>query len=314
MVQKKPALGRGLDALFRDSSIEVPVTPTAREDAKTKTKETKRKGEEPENSILYIEIDEIKPNKSQPRFKFDDDTIQNLADSIASHGVLQPVMLKKSKQGYELVAGERRWRAARKAGLKVIPAIIRELNAEENALFAIVENMQREDLNPLEEAMAYRRIIDDFGMTQEAVAKNVGKSRPYVANVLRILKLPDEIRELIESGELTVGHANALGMIADTEKQIEIAKQIAKYGASVREAERLAGSVGDRTRKIRNKQQASKPTGFENLEEELTSVLGTRVVIDGDESTGNIRVRYYSREQLEGLIDDIRRIKKASSK
>ncbi|MDR1068757.1 MAG: ParB/RepB/Spo0J family partition protein [Clostridiales Family XIII bacterium] len=311
MAQKKPALGRGLDALFRDSSIEVSVKPTAEVPAKAKTKASNAENKEisPENSILYIEVDEIKPNKSQPRLRFDDEAIQNLAESIAAHGVLQPVMLKKVKQGYELVAGERRWRAARKAGLKEIPAIVRKLSEEENALFAIVENMQREDLNPLEEARAYRKIIDDFGMTQEVVAKNVGKSRPYIANVLRILKLPDEIQEMIENDELTVGHANALGMIADSDTQIEVAAQIVKYGASVREAERLAGSVGDKSRKSQKKKHTAKPSGFEEVEEELTSLLGTRVTIDGNEDDGNIRVKYYSRDQLEGLIDDIRRLK-----
>jgi len=311
MAQKKPALGRGLDALFRDSSIEVPVTAEKTAKAKTSQKQNHSASADTvsENSILYIDIDAIKPNKSQPRMSFDEDAIQSLADSIANHGVLQPVMLKQSKQGYELVAGERRWRAARKAGLKEIPAIVRDLNEEENALFAIVENMQREDLNPMEEARAYRKIIDDFGMTQEAVARQVGKSRPYIANVLRILKLPDEIQELMENGELTVGHANALGMIADKDTQIEIAQQIVKFGASVREAERLAGSVGEKSRKTQKRKRAEKPTGFKDIEEELTSLLGTRVTIEGSENGGNISVKYYSREQLKGLIDDIRRLK-----
>jgi ParB family chromosome partitioning protein len=313
MAQKKPALGRGLDALFRDSNMEVPVNPNAAKAKNTaKTAKSTQKGNKnaiSENAILYIDIDIIQPNKSQPRMTFDEDAIQSLANSISSHGVLQPVMLKKSKQGYELVAGERRWRAARKAGLKKLPAIVRNLSAEENMLFAIVENMQREDLNPMEEARAYRRIINDFGMTQETVANQVGKSRPYVANVLRILKLPDEIQELLESGELTVGHANALGMIADKETQIEIANQIVKYGASVRESERLAGSVGEKSRKTQKKKRPAKLKGFEEVEEELTSLLGTRVTIEGNESGGNISVKYYSRDQLEGLIEDIRRLK-----
>jgi ParB family chromosome partitioning protein len=310
MAQKKPALGRGLDALFRESSIEVPVNPNTDGTNNTSmiTKSAQNENDISENTILYVDIDIIKPNKSQPRMTFDEDTIQSLADSIASHGVLQPVMLKKSKQGYELVAGERRWRAARKARLREIPAIVRDLSAEENVLFAIVENMQREDLNPMEEARAYRKIIDDFGMTQETVAKQVGKSRPYIANVLRILKLPDEIQELLENGELTVGHANALGMIADKETQIEIANQIVNYGASVREAERLAGSIGEKSRKTHKKRHSTKPEGFEEIEEELTSLLGTRVTIEGNENGGNISIKYYSRDQLEGLIEDIRSI------
>jgi ParB family chromosome partitioning protein len=297
--QKKNGLGRGLDALFGEIDTSVPVRREERGEDVT------------EGSIIYVSLDDIKPNVMQPRKAFSDETLENLAQSIESHGVIQPVMLKKKDKGYELVAGERRWRAARRAGLKEIPAIIRELNQEENALFAIIENMQREDLNPMEEAAAFRRVIDTYHLTQDNLSKSVGKSRPYIANTLRLLKLPERIRELLESGELTLGHANAIGGLKDEKKQVELALQIARQGLSVREAESLSAKVNGRHTTARPKAKTKrKSEEVRGVEEELTSIVGTRVTIDSNGKNGVIEIHYYSREELDGLIDDLRRLRK----
>ena len=295
--QRKTGLGKGLEALIRDTSVAVPVIP------KGESKEEVSDG----NAIKYVKIDNIKPNAMQPRVKFDEESISGLADSIEKHGVLQPVMLRKAKRGYELVAGERRWRAAKKSGLKEIPSIIREISDEENALFAIIENMQREDLNPMEEAVAYKKVIDAYGMTQEQVAKNVGKSRSYITNTLRLLALPSVIRVMIEEGDLTLGHANAIGAIKDEKKKIEIAKQIYREGLSVREAEALASFVAGKTEKVvRKKKKIQKSEDVRRIEDELTSLFGTKVTLSFNGNAGQIQLHFYSKDELDGLIDEIR--------
>lgn len=251
MAGKKQALGRGLSALFGEIEVPVPAKndADAPEEKGKQSKKTLEIDAETANSVLYIDIDEIKPNAMQPRQSFPAEAIEELADSISALGVIQPLILRKAAVGYEIVAGERRWRAARKAGLRKIPAIVRELSEEENALIAIVENMQREDLNTVEEAMAFKAILEKYGMTQEDLSKAVGKSRPHIANTLRALKLPPDVVEYLRTGELTLGHANALGAVKDHGKLIRIAEKIAKNGLSVREAERLAQEAAQTTPK-----------------------------------------------------------------
>jgi ParB family chromosome partitioning protein len=261
------------------------------------------------NEILDIDIDDIKPNSMQPRTVFDEDAIEDLAESIRLHGVIQPVMLRNGKNGYDIVAGERRWRAARKAGLRKIPAIIRELNEEENALFAIIENMQREDLTPIEEASAFKKMVDQYGLTQRELSKSVGKSRPYITNTLRLLKLPKTIIDMISKGALSAGHANALGSLKDEKVQIEAAKQIVREGLSVRQAEQLAAKLAESGSKRMVKGKARQKNGdIKNIEEELTSIMGTKVKLETNGRNGHIEIHYYSREELEGLIEDIRRL------
>jgi ParB family chromosome partitioning protein len=295
-VRKKKALGKGLDALFGEINTSVSATPT------------KAGGASDENSIVYVNIDDVKPNAMQPRKQFDEEALKNLAASIETYGVIQPVMLRKNGVGYELVAGERRWRAARKAGLREVPAIVRNLNEEENALFAMIENMQREDLNPMEEAAAFRNIMDTYGMTQDEMSKSVGKSRPYIANTLRLLKMPREIQDMLEQGAFTLGHANAIGAIKDKNRQIAAARQIVREALSVREAEALAaresgkpGSVNARRAKPRKKNAE-----IRGIEEELTSLLGTRVTIGSNGKNSVIEIHCYSRDELEGIIDELR--------
>jgi ParB family chromosome partitioning protein len=302
---RKPALGRGIEALIQDATVPVSVekpTPNA----------YAADAENVENAVLYIKIEQIKPNPSQPRVNFSEEAIDSLADSIKELGVIQPVLIRKAKKGYELIAGERRLRAAKKAGLREIPAIIKNVSEEENALFAIIENVQREDLNPMEEASAFGKILHEYKMTQEALAKSVGKSRPYIANTLRLLKLPAQIQELIEKGELTAGHANALGAIKDEKKQIEVAKQIAREGLSVREAERIAALVsgGEAKKKARKSNASGKKKSGELLavEEELITLLGTKVTIEEKGKGGEVRIHYFSIDELEGLLETLRKV------
>ena len=224
---KNRGLGKGLEALFSNSEIDT------QEISVTKKEESEEKG------ISFININEIKPNQNQPRKSFNEEKLEELAASIIENGLIQPVILRKADKGYEIVAGERRWRACRKAGLKEIPCIIREFTDEQNMLIAIIENMQREDLNPVEEAEGLNQMIVNFGMTQEQVSKSVGKSRPYITNALRLLKLPSEIREMLLANQLSAGHARAIAGIGDTEKQIQLAEYAIKEGLSVREIEKI---------------------------------------------------------------------------
>lgn len=286
---KGRGLGKGLEALFNDVEIN-----------------THDSGQRTDNQegILFLDINEIKPNSKQPRKSFADDKIEELARSIETHGIIQPIMVRPSGEGYEIVAGERRWRAARRASLKQIPCIIRELSEEQNMLVAIIENMQREDLNPMEEADALNQMITRFGLTQEEISKSVGKSRPYITNALRLLKLPEKIQEMVVRGDLTNGHARAIVGIKDEKKQIFIADRVVRDGLSVRETETLVNKEHDGSDK---KQTKAKPRGknreLTDMEEELKTVLGTKVAINHGSRRGKIEIEYYSREELERLLE-----------
>lgn len=287
---KKKGLGKGLDALFANTEIN------------TKEIEISNTAENVENGISYININNIKPNEGQPRKTFDEEKIVELADSIQEHGLIQPIVLRKADKGYEIVAGERRWRACRKAGLKEVPCIIKELTDEENMLIAIIENMQREDLNPIEEAEGLNQMIVTYGLTQAEVSKSVGKSRPYITNVLRLLKLPEEVRAMVSNGELSSGHARAIVGVSGKDAQIKIAEKIVKEGISVRETEKLIKET-DAPAKRPAKRRAEKNADVKRVEEDLKAVLGTRVNLAQSGKKGKIEIEYYSREELERLIE-----------
>jgi ParB family chromosome partitioning protein len=323
----KRALGRGLDALFGEISITPPDDGDGYNDGEEESRKKSAKGggvrrnstgdkspEDPDilhtGDITYIPISDIKPNSAQPRRHFEEESLDELASSINKYGLIQPIMVKRGDTGYELVAGERRWRAARKAGLKEIPSIIRDVSAEENALFALIENIQREDLNPMEEAGAYRGIMDDYGFTQEEVAKSVGKSRPYVANTLRLLKLPEMVREYISEGKLSAGHANAIGSVAGDSAKLRLAERIIKEGLSVREAEVLSRTISGKADKVRKSSvKGEKDPEIRMIEEELTTLFGTKVTIGRNASRGIVEIHYYSRDELDGLIEELMRLK-----
>lgn len=298
---KTRGLGRGLESLFSDTEIianEVKAT-----EEPEQAEESGPAAEEKAGEIVYIDINEIKPNSRQPRKTFDDDKIEELANSIELHGLIQPIMVRSAQRGYELVAGERRWRAARRAGLKKIPAIVRELDEQQNMLIAIIENMQREDLNAIEEALALDEMIRTFGLTQEEVSRSVGKSRPYITNALRLLKLPEPVRNMVSEGALSGGHARAIAGLKDEALQISAAEKAAAEGWSVRQTENYTGDVGEGKGKKKKAAPRSKRKDVKDVETQLKDALGTKVSIQYGSRKGKIEIEYYSRDELERLIE-----------
>jgi ParB family chromosome partitioning protein len=291
-------LGKGLGALFEEVGTSVPA-------------EREKAGADTAARVRYIDIHEIKPNEKQPRTHFKEETIDDLAASIKTHGVIQPLIVRAFGAGFELVAGERRWRAAKKAGLKNVPCLVREISEEQRTLFALIENIQREDLNPIEEAVALKQAMDDFGFTQEELAKSVGKSRPYIANAFRLLRLPADVRDYMADGRLSGGHGKAIAALGNAEKQSKLAAYLAEHGCSVREAESLAadprftgGKIGARPK------PRAKNAEIRAVEEDLHGILGTKVSINNRGNRGSIELSYYSRDELEGLIELLRSLRK----
>lgn len=269
--------------------------------------------EEPGEGVVEIEVSRIVPNRYQPRREFDEEKLEELAESIRSHGLVQPVVVRKVGEQFELVAGERRWRAAARAGLERIPAVVREMSDSELLEVALVENLQREDLNPIEEAEAYRRLMDEFGLSQEEVARRVGKSRSQVANTLRLLHLPESVREAVRRGELSRGHAKALLGVADEEVLVRLAQTVLARGLSVRETEELVrrAASGDGAGRSAGRRAAAGGVGWVNgeldawraeIEAKLMERLGTRVRISGDLERGKVEISYYGREELERVL------------
>lgn len=290
MAKKKGGLGRGLGNLFENVEI----------DPEMATDKGSNASEDNKNAVVYIDINEIKPNDNQPRKVFDEEKIEELAASITSYGLIQPIIIRKGEIGHEIVAGERRWRAARKAGLSKVPCIIKELTEEENMVISIIENMQREDLNPIEEAEALNQMIKKFGFNQEEVAKSVGKSRSYVANSLRLLRLPGRIVEMLQEGIISSGHAKVLLSIEDEKKQYLVAEKIVKEGISVRETEKIAKAILDGKKKAEKK---IKRPEIIAIEDELKQALGTKVSIKQNGKKGKLEIEYYNREELERIIE-----------
>ena len=298
MAAKKGGLGRGLGALIADAAP-VEITPTNK----------KTTAEEPASgdSVRYIKTFDIMPNENQPRKTFDEEKLQDLANSILEHGVIQPIILRKKGKSYEIVAGERRWRAAIKAGLTEVPCLVRELDEEQNMLIAIIENMQREDLNPIEEAEGISRMVETFGMTQDAVSKSLGKSRPYITNSLRLLKLPDYVRDLVSEGKLSAAHGRTVITIEDEEARKKLCDKIVKEGLSVRETEKLAAEIGKPKKKPVKK---TKNANVAKVERELKDALGTKVNINQKGNKGKIEIEYFSKDELERLLEMLKSLRK----
>lgn len=277
----KKGLGKGLQALLPDISKNV--------------------GQE--DKVIEVDIDQIIVNKHQPRHVFNEEKLNELADSIKEHGVVQPILVRSADKGkYELVAGERRWRASRIAGIKKIPAIVKELTEKETSEIALIENIQREDLNPIEEAVAYNTLMEEYGLTQEELSKRVGKSRPFIANTVRLLSLSEPIKEMVFKNSLSAGHARALmGLPRDKDRQ-DLARKIVLKGWSVRQVEnevksRLAGS-----KKAKNKKLDSDPV-IGDIEERLKNKFCTKVSIRHSGKSGRIELEYYGEEELQRLIE-----------
>ena len=280
-------------------------------DSKGETSQTQAdsaKIEADEDRVLYIDINDIKPNKDQPRKTFNEEKLKDLANSIKENGVIQPLIIRKAQNGYELVAGERRWRAARIAEIKKVPCIIRNFDEKQNMIVAIIENMQRENLDPIEEALGLNEMIKRFEFTQEQVSNALGKSRAYIANSLRLLKLPEKIQNMIIEGHISAAHGRTIITIKDEKKQIEVCDKIIRNGLSVRAAERLTEKIKDDARPERKKRKPSVNAEIAAVEDELRKIFGTKVNINGKASTGKIEIEYYSVDELNRLIDMFRSI------
>ena len=280
----RKALGKGINALIPDFEMGVP--------------ESRIEGMIQSRELL---IDEISPNRFQPRKYFDDDKLEELVKSIIENGILQPVVVQKSINGYELVVGERRWRASKKAGLKKIPAVIREVSDAHALELAIIENIHRQDLNPIEEAEAYARLADDFALTQEMIAKKVGKSRTAVANILRLLKLPRSIKEDMISGKLSMGHARALLGLEEARQAQALCKEIFKEDLTVRQTEKRVNKLKQPAPTKPASPADKKNIFFKDLEKELERKLGTKVEISPKKKGGKLVVTYYSDDDLERI-------------
>jgi ParB family chromosome partitioning protein len=270
MAKKLGGLGKGLDALFQDNSV-------------------------PAQGATELPIDEVFPDRNQPRKDFNEEALQELAVSVREHGVLQPILVRPIEGGYQIVAGERRWRAARIAGLTTVPVNIRELTDYEAMSVALVENLQREDLNPVEEAEGYRKLSESTGWTQEQIAKRVGKSRPAIANSLRLLSLPDEVIDLLKEGKLTAGHAKAILSLADDASRISVARTVAEKGLSVREAEKISQKTP--VQKTFRLPSGKDPVAHE-VEIALQNELGVEVDVKYKAGKGTLSLNFYSKEQL----------------
>lgn len=277
---KKRGLGKGLDAIFAENSAEST------------------------EGAISIKISEIEPNRDQPRKEFDSAALSELADSISQHGVLQPLLLRPLLSGgYRIVAGERRWRAARMAGLSEVPAVVREMTDTEEMLFALIENLQREDLTPLEEARGYRTLIETQGFTQEEISQTVGKSRPAVTNAMRLLNLPEDIQEMLEKGEITAGHARTL-LSFKNEEDMRLGAQKAKQGISVRELENMARRLNEK--KSSPQRAGGKNHYYEEAQLAVGEYLGRKVKVSGTKKKGVLQIEFYGEEDLQNLLSELK--------
>lgn len=279
MAQKKGGLGKGLDLLFAENALE---------DA---------------GKAVTLPIDEIQPNREQPRKEFDEAALSELSASIAQHGVIQPILVRPmANGGYQIVAGERRWRASRMAGLTEVPAVIREMSERQASELALIENLQREDLNPMEEALGYQTLMQSYDLTQEETAKIVNKSRPAVANALRLLNLPEEISQMVAAGTLSAGHARAVLSFDTVEKQVEVANWAANKGVSVRDIEKMA-KTAKKEKKPVTVTPFSRDSFYDEVEIALSEQLGRKVKVVASEKSGVLSLEFYGKDDLQELAN-----------
>jgi len=272
---KKSGLGKGLGALIRENEQEV------------------------NSSVTELKITELEANQNQPRRFFDDQALQELSGSIKEHGVVQPIIVRKVDESYQIVAGERRWRAARLAGLKTVPVVIKDYSNVQVMEIALIENLQRQDLNSIEEALAYKSLIEEHDMTQEEISEKIGKSRSAIANTLRLLNLPEEIKNLVVHGKISAGHARALLAIDDKKKQLEIAQKVIDQQLNVRDIEKLVMQKDAKE----EKKEVKKDVEIIDIEDRLKKVLSTKVNIIHKKNKGKIEIEYYSNDDLERILE-----------
>lgn len=293
MPSPKRGLGKGLDSMIPKKVVSEPI----------KKKEKEVENENVSRETL-IRVSEIEPNREQPRKNFNEDALQELAESIKLYGILQPLLLQKKEKGYEIIAGERRWRAARIAGLKEVPAIIKEYSSREVIEIALIENIQREDLNPIEEAQAYQQLIKDYNLKQDELAERVSKSRTAITNSMRLLKLAPKVQEMLIDELISSGHARALLPIEDAEKQTIIAHKVFDQKLSVRETEKLVRDLQKEKAEKTAKKKNEHDIFYRDLEEKIKNIIGTKVSIQSkSKKKGKIEIEYYSPEDLERILD-----------
>ena len=289
MTAKRGGLGKGLDSLIKENK-------TAKHTAPVK-KEVVNAGP------IMMKINDVEPNRDQPRKHFEEDALLELADSIKQFGILQPLIVQKRNDYYEIIAGERRWRAAKQAGIKEIPVIIKEYTDQEIVEISLIENIQRENLNPIEEAQAYKRLLNEFRLKQDEVAERVSKSRTAVTNSMRLLKLDERVQQMVIDDMISTGHARTLLALEDEEQQYTIANKIFDEKLSVRETERLIKTLKD-PKKTAKKEKIEHTFIYENLEEKMKGIMGTKVSVNPKSNgKGKIEIEYYSDEDLERVFD-----------
>ena len=327
MAVKKKGLGRGLDALFPEKPAEKkpvpkPITKEVNpkqeaESVKTTVPASDKKEmtadapTEVKKTEMLVKISKVEPNRTQPRKQFDEDALVELSESIKQFGILQPLLVSDKGDYYEIIAGERRWRAAKLAGLKEVPVIIKEFNDQQVVEISLIENIQREDLNPIEEAMAYKRLINEFKLKQDSIAERVSKSRTAVTNSLRLLKLDERVQQMLIDEMISAGHARAILAIPDKDKQASVAMKVFDEKLSVRETEKLVKHIVEPPKKKAEKQvNTAEDAIYESLEEKMKGIVGTRVFIHRKKNNkGKIEIEYYSRDELERIIELIESIR-----
>lgn len=301
MAVKKKGLGKGLDSL---------IVPNKNVESSEDNKNKKESKEEIIPGEQMMKINMVEPNRDQPRKNFEEDALLELADSIKQFGVLQPLLVRKQKDYYEIIAGERRWRAAKMAGMKEVPVIVKEFTEQEIVEIGLIENIQRENLNPIEEAMAYKRLMEEFGLKQDEIAERVSKSRTAVTNSMRLLKLDERVQQMIIEDMISTGHARALLAIEDRDQQYELANMIFDEKLSVRDVEKLVKSLKN-PKKVKEKKVVENSFIYTDLEEKLKEVIGTKVSIASKgKGKGKIEIEYYSDEELERVFDMIMSLRK----
>lgn len=306
---KRNGLGKGLDSLIPDKNVkpeaEAKVSvekPLKNKNPKTEKADSANTHENPTGELM-LNINEVEPNRGQPRKEFDEDALLELADSVRQYGILQPLIVQKNKGYYEIIAGERRWRAAKLAGLKEVPVIIKEYTSQQVVEISLIENIQRENLNPIEEAMAFKRLLEEFSLKQDEVAERVSKSRTAVTNSMRLLKLDDRVQQMIIDDMISTGHARALLAIDNKEQQYSIATKIFDEKLSVRETEKLVKSLKNPKKKVA-KEKTEHVFVYDDLIDKMKNVMGTKVNINAKANgKGKIEIEYYSEEELERIYD-----------
>ncbi len=308
---KRTGLGKGLGAIFGEDVVDM----QPEKEMKNVSRETSNQNIDTEDKIgkeYMMKLSLIEPNSEQPRKDFNQELIQELAASIKNYGVLQPLLVKKVGDHYEIIAGERRWRAAKEAGLKEIPVVIREYTKQQSMEISLIENVQREDLNPIEEAVAYQRLMQEFDLTQEEIAERVSKNRATITNSMRLLKLDNRVQEMLIQSQLSSGHARALLSLENEEQQYQIALKIVSERLSVREVEKLVKTFGKQKKNGKEKEQEDKDLSFifKDLEERMRQIMGTKVNINKrDCNKGKVEIEYYSEAELERIVELIESIR-----